>query len=55
MTSSEAKSEVTEAVENADAGQIEKNLEQDKQSDKSEHLTAEEKTPFIDEKVRTDK
>lgn len=51
----EPKSEVTEAVENADVGQIEDNLKQNKSGNSPEQLSAEEKTPFIDTQARTDK
>lgn len=51
----EPKSEVTEAVKNADAAQIDKNLHQDKSVDAPEHLSDKEETPFIDKQARTDK
>lgn len=53
--SQEAKSEITEAVEKADAGQIKNNFNQDKAVDKPKPLSEAEETPFIDEKIRTDK
>lgn len=48
-------SDVKQAAKNADAQQIEKNLQDKKQSDAPEQLTEEQKTSFIDEDVRTDK
>lgn len=51
----EPKSAVTAAVEKSDAEQIDSNLNQPRQSDKPQKLTAEESTPFIDETSRTDK
>ena len=53
-SSQEPKSEVKEAIENADASQIKENLEQDKQVDAPQPLTKDQETPFIDEKSRTD-
>ncbi|MBU5617810.1 hypothetical protein KPY62_12055 [Psychrobacter sp. TAE2020] len=51
----EPKSAVTTAVKKSDAEQIKINLDQSEQDDKPQKLTAEEATPFIDEKSRTDK
>ena len=51
----EPQSEVTEALQNVDANQIQSNLKNPNQTDKPESLTAEQATPFIDDDVRTDK
>ncbi|WP_350559464.1 hypothetical protein [Psychrobacter sp. CAL346-MNA-CIBAN-0220] len=48
-------SDVKEAADHADVTQIKKNLEDQKQTDAPESLTEEQKAPFIDEEVRTDK
>lgn len=48
-------SEVKKAIEDTDASQIEKNLEQNKQVDTPQPLTKDQETAFIDEEVRTDK
>lgn len=48
-------SEVKQALDNADAQQIEKNLQHDKQKEVPESLSGIEETPFIDNKDRTDK
>lgn len=58
MNTSDNTSEVKKAAEQADVQEIEKNLQQsknDKLADKPETLTDSQKTPFIDEKDRTDK
>jgi|26BtaG_2_1085354.scaffolds.fasta_scaffold10121_2 hypothetical protein len=50
-------SQVKQAIDNADAEQISENLDTsnvDKAED-AESLTEEQKTPFIDDSVRTDK
>ena len=51
----ENKSELQQAAENVDANQIKENLEQNKSSDAPEPLSEDEKTPFMDDKSRTDK
>ncbi|WP_296243487.1 MULTISPECIES: hypothetical protein [unclassified Psychrobacter] len=48
-------SDVKKAAEQADSQQIEKNLENKKQVDTPENLTEQQKTPFIEEDLRTDK
>lgn len=48
-------SDVKQAADQANAQQIEKNLAENKQVDTPEELSEEEKTPFIDQEVRTDK
>lgn len=48
-------SDVKQAAENVDVGQIEKNLDNKHRVDTPEELTEEQATPFIDEDVRTDK
>lgn len=48
-------SDVKKAADNADAKAIQKNLQEKKSVEVPEDLTAEQKTPFIDETVRTDK
>lgn len=48
-------SEVKQAIDNADAQQIEENLQHDKQKQVPESLSKTEETPFIDDKDRTDK
>ncbi len=50
MKNDKTTSEVTEAAKNADAEQIEKNLD-----DKSVEDTDDNQAPFIDESLRTDK
>lgn len=59
-TTNKDTSDVKKAAEHADSQQIKKNLEgkkleDDKKVDAPEELTKQEETPFIDEKVRTDK
>ena len=53
--SNENKSDLQQAAENVDTSQIEKNLDHDKKSDAPEQLSDDEKTPFMDDKSRTDK
>lgn len=53
-------SDIKQAAEHADGQKIEKNLEgkkleDNKKVDAPEELTEQQQTPFIDEKVRTDK
>lgn len=48
-------SDVKKAAEQADIQQIEKNLEDKQQVDTPKNLTEEQKTPFIEEDLRTDK
>lgn len=54
-SSQETESEIAETAKNVDANQIKSNLKQDKSVDKPEDLTEQQKTPFIDDKQRTDK
>ena len=53
--SNEKKSDLQQAAEQADASQVAKNLANDKSSGTPEKLSEDEKTPFMDEKSRTDK
>ena len=48
-------SDIQKATEQANSQQIEKNLKSSKSVDAPESLTAKEKTPFIDDELRTDK
>ncbi|MCG3860182.1 MULTISPECIES: hypothetical protein [Psychrobacter] len=48
-------SDVKKAAEQADSQQIEKNLADNKQVDEPENLSEEQKTPFIEDDLRTDK
>ena len=48
-------SDIKKVAEQVDSGQIEQNLESGKSVDTPESLTEEEKTPFIDDELRTDK
>jgi len=50
-------SQVKQAIDNADAEQIAENLATSNvdKSEEAESLTEEQKTPFIDDSVRTDK
>ncbi len=48
-------SDVKKAAEQADSQQIEKNLAGNKQVDEPENLSEEQKTPFIEDDLRTDK
>ena len=48
-------SDIQKATEQVDSEQIEQNLENDKLIDAPEFLTEEEKIPFIDDELRTDK
>ena len=48
-------SDVKKAAEQADSQQIEKNLTDNKQVDKPENISEEQKTPFIEDDLRTDK
>ena len=48
-------SDIQKAAEQVNSEQIEKNLESGKSVDTPESLTEEEKTPFIDDALRTDK
>ena len=48
-------SDIKAAADNANATEIHNNLQQTKSIDTPEALTTEQKTPFIDEKLRTDK
>ena len=54
-TDQDVSSKLTEAVRKVDAEQIDKNLQQAKETDAPEHLTDSEETPFIDDEQRTDK
>lgn len=49
------KSDLQQAVDKADAEQIDKNLQQDKSANTPDNLSENEKTSFIDEQSRTDK
>ena len=53
--SNENKSDLQQAAENVDTSQIEKNLDHDNKSNAPEQLSDDEKTPFMDDKSRTDK
>ena len=50
-------SQVKQAIDNADAEQIAENLARSNvdKAEEAESLTEEQKTPFIDDSVRTDK
>lgn len=48
-------SDISKAADHADATQIKQNLDEKKQADKPENLSDEQKTPFIEEELRTDK
>lgn len=48
-------SDIQKAAEQVNSEQIEKNLENGKPVDVPESLTEKEKTPFIDDELRTDK
>lgn len=48
-------SDITQAADHADAAQIKRNLDKQKQADTPEDLSNEQKTSFIDENARTDK
>ena len=48
-------SDIQKAAKQADSQQIEQNLQDGKPVDVPESLTEEEKTPFIDDELRTDK
>ena len=48
-------SDIKKAAEQADGQEIEKNLEDKKTADVPESLNSEERTPFIDDELRTDK
>lgn len=48
-------SDIQKAAEQADSQQIEQNLQNGKPVDVPASLTEEEKTPFIDDELRTDK
>lgn len=56
---SENQSDVERAANEVNPNEVEKNLQSDetknKTSEQLENLSGEEKTPFIDEKLRTDK
>lgn len=54
-TSNNDTSDIKKAAEQADAQQVEENLQNKKQADAPEQLTEEQQTSFIDEEVRTDK
>ncbi|WP_169392824.1 MULTISPECIES: hypothetical protein [Psychrobacter] len=47
-------SEVKKAAENVNPAQLQDNLQTNKPVNAPEHLTEDQKTPFIDEDVRTD-
>lgn len=47
-------SEVKKAAENVNPTQLQENLQTNKPVNMPEHLTDDQKTPFIDEDVRTD-
>lgn len=55
----ENQSDVERAANEVNPNEVEKNLQSDeaknKTSEQPENLSGEEKTPFIDEKLRTDK
>ncbi|WP_312749487.1 hypothetical protein [Psychrobacter sanguinis] len=57
--SSENQSDVERAANEVNPNEVEKNLQsadtKNKVSEQPEKLSGEEKTPFIDEKLRTDK
>lgn len=48
-------SDIKKAAEQANGQEIEKNLEHKKTADAPESLNPEERTPFIDDELRTDK
>ena len=48
-------SDIQKAAEQANSQQIEKNLKEGSSVDAPQSLAGEEKTPFIDEELRTDK
>lgn len=48
-------SEIKQAAKQADAAQIKKNLDEQSATNEPESLTEEQKTPFIDDDVRTDR
>ena len=56
---SDNQSDVERAANEVNPNEVEKNLQSDetknKTSEQLENLSGEEKTPFIDEKLRTDK
>lgn len=56
---SDNQSDVERAANEVNPNEVEKNLQSDeaknKASEQPENLSGEEKTPFIDEKLRTDK
>ena len=56
---SENQSDVERAANEVNPNEVEKNLQSDeaknKTSEQPENLSGEERTPFIDEKLRTDK
>ena len=56
---SDNQSDVERAANEVNPNEVEKNLQSDeaknKESEQPENLSGEEKTPFIDEKLRTDK
>lgn len=49
------KTELQDAVDNADVQKIDENLHHDKQDQTPESLSDKEDTPFINDKQRTDK
>ncbi|WP_170231076.1 hypothetical protein [Psychrobacter frigidicola] len=53
-TNNDDTSDIKQAADNVNVQQIEKNLQDKKQTDKPEPLTEEQATPFIDAEVRTD-
>ena len=59
LQASENQSDVERAANEVNPNEVEKNLQSDeaknKTSEQPENLSGEEKTPFIDEKLRTDK
>lgn len=59
LQASENQSDVERAANEVNPNEVEKNLQSDdaenKASEQPENLSGEEKTPFIDEKLRTDK
>jgi len=59
LQASENQSDVERAANEVNPHEVEKNLQSDetknKASEQPENLSGEEKTPFIDEKLRTDK
>ncbi len=55
MNKGNENSEVRKAAQQADVDQIEKNLDDKNDTGTPENLNDQEKTPFIDDSLRTDK